>query len=253
MAAFVDELGKRFGRLRVVCRSAPVTNSAKKTGGAYWWCACDCGELISTRAIGLRRGDTKSCGCANLDTLRARFKDETGKRYGSRVVLGKVDRFGSGAWWSVRCDCGTESEVDGGSLRRGGSDTCGCSLSTRGASPLPEGAAARNLALSGIKANAAKRGYRWDVTDEHAYELMARNCHYCDAPPSNLTGRHKRSGTFAYSGLDRVDNSRGYEANNVVACCVHCNLAKRARTKDEFLAWAARLYAHSSRGDGEQN
>lgn len=38
------------------------------------------------------------------------------------------------------------------------------------------------------------------------------------------------------NGIDRVDNTRGYEKGNVVPCCGTCNLLKGARTVDEFLA-----------------
>lgn len=50
---------------------------------------------------------------------------------------------------------------------------------------------------------------------------------------------------FVFTGIDRVDNTRGYDPDNVVPCCRVCNRAKDVRTKDEFLSWAKRVVDHS--------
>lgn len=52
---------------------------------------------------------------------------------------------------------------------------------------------------------------------------------------------------YIYSGIDRVDNNKGYEDNNVVACCWKCNNAKAQQTKDEFLMWAKLIVAHTNK------
>lgn len=49
-----------------------------------------------------------------------------GQRFGRRTVLKQVprdSRYGS-TWWSVRCDCGYESEVSAGNLKRGHANRC---------------------------------------------------------------------------------------------------------------------------------
>jgi hypothetical protein len=56
------------------------------------------------------------------------------------------------------------------------------------------------------------------------------------------------NGRFIASGIDRVDNSKGYIPGNCVACCGTCNLAKRELTVDEFLTWAHRLVEFQMRG-----
>lgn len=35
--------------------------------------------------------------------------------------------------------------------------------------------------------------------------------------------------------LDRLDNSIGHEKNNVVICCLKCNLERRCINDDKFL------------------
>ncbi len=60
---------------------------------------------------------------------------------------------------------------------------------------------------------ARTRGINWTLTPEQYEKLLAAGaCSYCDgALPTNG------------SGLDRLDNHRGYELANVVACCRWCN------------------------------
>jgi len=61
--------------------------------------------------------------------------------------------------------------------------------------------------------------------EEYSYIIKDLKCHYCKKE-LHATG----------SGLDRKDNNRGYEKNNVVACCKHCNERKSNwLTYDEYI------------------
>lgn len=51
--------------------------------------------------------------------------DMTGERYGRLLVVSRY-RCRGAAMWVVRCDCGTEKIVAGGSLRSGDTQSCGC-------------------------------------------------------------------------------------------------------------------------------
>ena len=53
--------------------------------------------------------------------------DKAGNRYGKWVVLKRAENSPRGTRWLCKCDCGTERVVDGGSLRDGKSQSCGCS------------------------------------------------------------------------------------------------------------------------------
>ena len=69
--------------------------------------------------------------------------------------------------------------------------------------------------------------------------LILSNCTYCDSSPSN---RFKFSkGTLAYNGIDRQNNSQGYQIGNSVTCCKTCNIAKLDKTVDEFIFWARKV------------
>src|SRR4051812_49164425 len=62
-AALILE-AKRFGRLTVLSR-APSWR-----GRAMWLCLCDCGNEKIVRGTALTSGNTASCGCGVLESMR---------------------------------------------------------------------------------------------------------------------------------------------------------------------------------------
>lgn len=62
-----DETGRQYGRLTVI-REAGLN----RRGRIVWLCLCECGEEMETVGSYLRSGDTKSCGCLNIDSVVGR-------------------------------------------------------------------------------------------------------------------------------------------------------------------------------------
>jgi len=62
MTAKQDLAGRRFDRLSVVSE-AGRTNSGKVT----WHCVCDCGKKTVTVGVSLTTGNTRSCGCWEIE------------------------------------------------------------------------------------------------------------------------------------------------------------------------------------------
>jgi hypothetical protein len=60
--------------------------------------------------------------------------------------------------------------------------------------------------------NAKARGLTWTISPEQFAALREKSCYYCGGslPPAS-------------GGLDRIDNARGYEPDNVLPCCTDCN------------------------------
>ena len=58
-------LGKTFGRLTVLKRSP------NKSRSTIWLCECECGNVKNIRSGDLVSGDTKSCGCLNIEKLKS--------------------------------------------------------------------------------------------------------------------------------------------------------------------------------------
>jgi hypothetical protein len=73
--------------------------------------------------------------------------------------------------------------------------------------------------------DANRRKKKWDLTFRQYEELIKDRCYYCG------NSIEKEKGV----GLDRLDNDKGYQVENVVACCGCCNTSRnRNFTPDEW-------------------
>lgn len=151
--------------------------------------------------------------------------------------------YGKQAAWLCRCVCGNDSRISGHNLKTGKIKSCGCLSKelSRARVVLPEGHGARNKIIFNYKWSATKRNYTFSLTDDECIILLSANCVYCDSPPSSTYQQKQGNGLFTYNGIDRINNARGYEADNVVTCCKTCNRAKNDMLYDEFMAWIQRL------------
>ena len=99
-----DEIGKRYGRLVVLCFS----HVDEKYKLAYWKCKCDCGNIVIIAGSSLRKGNTNSCGCYKKDRkCESTYIDITGERFGKLVAIFVVGKTKAGKTiWRCKCDCG---------------------------------------------------------------------------------------------------------------------------------------------------
>lgn len=164
-----------------------------------------------------------------------------GQRFERLIVIGfsHINKW-ENVCWLCKCDCGKHIIVIGYSLRNGHTRSCGCLWKEnlekeQGKLRLPKGISARNAILRQHTIVAKRRNLEHALTDEQIIALHKENCHYCDAPPSNIYSHPDYNGSYTYTGIDRVDNSKGYTIDNVAPCCFKCNNRKRTKTYDEFL------------------
>ena len=131
----INEVGNRYGRLRVIERYDPTLHGGrwdKAANSALWFCKCDCGNTKIVRADALRKGYTTSCGCYRRESRK--LIDETGNTYGRLKVVERYnpEKHGpyycasTGALWFCECECGGTTIVQGASLRIGAVKSCGC-------------------------------------------------------------------------------------------------------------------------------
>lgn len=110
--------------------------------------------------------------------------------------------------------------------------------------------------LAQYKRHAREQSRDYSLTTEEFLGIVKSNCHYCGLPPSNYLTKTKVTDPITkkrlrtpektrcyYSGIDRVDNLKGYVLDNVVPCCKMCNKAKHYHTTEEFKAWIQRAYS----------
>jgi hypothetical protein len=166
-----------------------------------------------------------------------------GTRVGRIVVLRRAPNIGSGTAYHVRCDCGTEKVVRGAGIRQRTTQSCGClraAMRKQRAREAQKQAVVRDefygyRSIIATYARGAKmRGHAWELSPRDALQLFVSECFYCGRPPSNRWGNPRRR---PFTGIDRIDNRRGYTADNVVPCCTLCNRAKSSMRQEEFEAW----------------
>lgn len=63
---FTDITGQQFGRLTV------LAYAGARNGRRYWLCRCKCGNGSQVHTKNLRNGNTKSCGCLNVEKITQR-------------------------------------------------------------------------------------------------------------------------------------------------------------------------------------
>ncbi len=165
-----------------------------------------------------------------------RLIDLTGQKFGNMRVLSRAEGPFRGTWWNCICDCGEELVRNSTHLRQENTHS-GCRLNYSDEALLRSAASTYKLA-------AKKRGLEWKLSEEQVFALFTSDCTYCKAPPGNLR-KGKGGHSVLYSGIDRVDNTRGYVPDNVAPCCGPCNIAKGTRSVKEFLAWAHQVARNS--------
>ena len=177
--------------------------------------------------------------------MRGKFIDLTGQRHGRLTVLNRTENGNRGQTrWLCRCDCGGEKTIQADHIRSGHTRSCGCLRRevTRKRRSLPKGLAAFNGLVATMKVGAKKRGHEWQLTKEQVRHLTKQPCHYCGVEPLQSIGDGFRNGAYIYNGIDRVDNTKGYVIDNVVACCFDCNRSKGTQTVSEYKKWIDRVY-----------
>lgn len=163
----------------------------------------------------------------------------------------------------VSCSCGSELTVSAANLKLGKCKSCGCIKNELLRKHYQEFVEKRRAKADYKPIEASARDlfqnylvrHFGNLSFEHFYELTQKHCYYCHSEPSQYYNKfkygkatrkyaseiQKNEGTFTYNGLDRIDSKRGYDVDNVVACCKICNYMKHVLSTDEFFNHIARI------------
>lgn len=176
-----------------------------------------------------------------------KINDIIGSRFGRLVVIECGGQYVKNRHviWKCQCDCGKISFVDTSSLRCNKTTSCGCYRNDIRKRPIGE-ASAHKLFIC-YKNHAKRRKLNFDILEREFLLLTTMNCYYCDRLPSNIIKSQNNNGDYIYSGVDRIDSSKGYTKENCVPCCGMCNKAKMNYTREQFFDMVERIYNHSIR------
>ncbi|WP_263707625.1 AP2 domain-containing protein [Shouchella tritolerans] len=88
-----NEVGKRYGYLLVLEELVERAKDGKK----LYRCECDCGNVITTKGVYLRREETLSCGCYKIKSVqdgKAKGKIDNTNRYALNKKMQKNNTSG---------------------------------------------------------------------------------------------------------------------------------------------------------------
>jgi len=169
-------------------------------------------------------------------------KNLLGYRFGKlKVVFREPNKKGKVMWHCI-CDCGKEIIVSAFRLKR--KESCGCHKINSVSDDL---LFSEHLLYKIYVRDCAKnRGYSFELSFEEFYNLIKQDCFYCGSPPGKHYKYKQAPKDSIYNGIDRIDNNKSYQKNNVVPCCRSCNSAKMNLTQEEFFNRIKRCYEHLS-------
>lgn len=138
-----------------------------------------------------------------------RFVDLTGKRYGKLIVLERSNDGKRIIRWVCRCDCGNETIVQGGNLKNGHTQSCGCKISESNTKHGQWGTKLYNV-YHGMK----QRCYNPKASNYRYYG--GRGITICDEWQKYEPFHEWAMGNGYEEGLsiDRIDNDGNYEPSN---------------------------------------
>jgi hypothetical protein len=228
MQKYIDITGQKNGMLTVTER---YWDEVKKTH--LWKANCECGGIrqrIDVTAWRLKR--FSSCGCIRTPDL------QPGEQFNKWTVICKdiADR----PRYACKCECGNAGWVSKTDLTQGRSKGCQ-ECGHAGRKKPADLEKCKERLRKRYRDRALREGYTWEI-EEIFFMLTDQLCKYCGKVPSSAESSY--GATYWYNGIDRVDNSRGYELHNVVPCCGTCNKAKSGMPVDQFESWLDQIAMH---------
>lgn len=145
--------------------------------------------------------------------------------------------------WYCKCDCGGETFAHITDMKSGKHLRCQCGIfGPREHTRLPNQLGMKNKLYTRYITGAKKRNISFNLSFDEVVKITQQNCFYCGSEPlTELTHKSKYE-IYLHNGIDRVDNDKGYETDNVVPCCYKCNYSKKENSLNDWKEWIIKVY-----------
>ena len=219
---------------------------------------CYCGNIFFTSPAQIFSGNTRSCGCYNLQRISERSRiDFTGRKNGLLTAISPVGKTKDNAIiWEFKCDCGKTKNIPGHWVfRPKGIKSCGClrhktSCQWKGCGDI-SGTYWKNIQkMAKQKSGSDKRWSRskdieFAITIQDAWRQYLKQNSKCAISGVDIklvrsyarVEKEERSKYSQTASLDRIDSSKGYIKGNIQWVHKKINRMKMAMSEKEFLSW----------------
>lgn len=160
--------------------------------------------------------------------------------------------------WLFQCDCGNSVIASASDVKQGRKKSCGCLFKDRikevnSQRILPNKAGPINKLFGRYKREAKNRKLEFSLSKEQFIELIFKDCFYCGDKPHREYSivkeqNKKEDNILIYNGIDRKNNTVGYNINNCVPCCYTCNKMKMEMNSDIFIKQINKIYRNINEG-----
>ncbi len=219
-----DLNGMKFGKLQILSKIEHKNS---------WKCLCDCGIqlIVKTRCL-TRNSPKQNCGkCVRNHN----FIDISNNIYGKLTVIKYFGTWRRKSYWECKCECGNLIKATATNLKRGKTQSCGCSRRICG----PENKGWLGFGqISGdywcsIKNGALTRKLEFNINKEYAWKIFEEQNRKCNLTGMEINITFDRIGQTA--SLDRIDNKKGYIENNIQWLHKDINRMKWAHSQEYFI------------------
>jgi hypothetical protein len=167
----------------------------------------------------------------------------TGRKFGRLTVLSDTGRRKSRRpIWLCKCECGESVEVLSKYLLAGDTRSCGCLKKEPSHNNATVGVVTGSYFYH-VRNNAERRGVPFEITPEEAsaqwYEQDGR-CAFTGVELVIVQNFRDHRGRQTAS-LDRIDNGRGYTADNIQWVHKDINMMRGRLDPESFVEWCRRV------------
>ena len=163
------------------------------------------------------------------------YSSYIGEKFG-RIIITDIFKKDNRFYFNYTCDCSNKASARCDSIIGNKIISCGCAKIERlldyakkkfeNYEQASEASAQIHL-FKRYKRDAIKRGRMLLIEFDLFINITSSNCEYCSIKPNQMHAPSgKRYSTYIYNGIDRKDNLKDYTEDNIVPCCVTCNVAK---------------------------